>query len=473
MVKDISEFKKSAASSREKTVASSLDKIKKDDLNAVVTVSDAAVALSKGECKCECGSSESPLFGVPYFVSDNFSTKGIETTCASKIMKGYVPPFDGFAIDRMRETGAVLLGKANMMEFGILGASSAYGPVKNPWDKTKKAGPSGGCAAAVSAGVVPVALSSDAGGILRVSASYCGVYGFRPTYGAVSRFGLIYCTGSMDQISVVATKVADIAAVMETISGHDGRDTTSLPEKVCCKIGAAKSDKPLEGVKIGVPEEYLKEVDPAVEKVFKDTLSVFEKLGAKVSPCSLPNTRYSMAVHDIIFAGESSAMLAKFDGTRFGPRVPADNWHEMIAKTRGLFGPVVQRRIMLGVHLLTVGQYQDYYMKALKTRTLIVSELEKALAEYDFLVCPTTPKTAPPLGDACSAGCAGEMSAFSPAIAGVDLAGLPAISVPCGFSNQMPVGFQLIGGFLKDADLLKAAEAFEKQTDYVKNPEVI
>ncbi|MDV0446819.1 Glutamyl-tRNA(Gln) amidotransferase subunit A [Methanosarcinaceae archaeon Ag5] len=472
MVKDISEFKKSAASSREKTIASSLDQIKKDDLNIIITVSDAAVAASKGECQCGCGK-DSTLCCVPYIVSDNFSTKGIETTCASQIMKGYVPPFEGFAIDRMTEAGAVLLGKANMMEFGILGAGSAYGPMKNPWDKTKKAGPSGGCTAAVSAGEVPVALSSDAGGILRVSASYCGVYGFRPSYGAVSRFGLIYCSGSMDQIGVAATTVADVAAVMETISGHDNRDTTSLPEKMCYKINFEAKEKPLEGVKIGVPEEYLENVNPDVLKAFNEALSVFEKLGAKVSKCTLPSTKYSMAAHDVIFAGESSAMLAKFDGTRFGPRVAADNWHDMIAKTRGLFGPVVQRRIMLGVHLLTVGQYQDYYVKALKTRTVIVSELEKALNEYDFLVCPTTPNTAPPMGEACSAGCAGEMSAFSPAIAGVDLAGLPAISIPCGFAGKMPVGMQLIGSSFKDADVLKAAEAFEKQTDYVKNPEVI
>ncbi|WNY27718.1 amidase family protein [Methanolapillus ohkumae] len=474
MAKDIAEFRKSASKSVEKTIAKSMDKIKTDDLNTVIAFSDAAVSLAEKEEGCQLlGDPDRALFGVPYLVSDNISTKGITTTCASKIMEGYIPPYDGFVIERLNEVGAVLLGKANMMEFGILGAHGKDGLAKNPWDKNKKSGPSGGCAAAVSAGEVPFALSSDAGGILRVSASYCGVFGFRPSYGAVSRFGLIYCTGSMDQIGVVASTVSDIVTVMEIISGNDKRDTTSLPEKIEFRDETTKkSDKPLLGIRIGVPSEYFKGIEPAVEKAFYEALSAFEKAGATVSKCSLPNTKYSMAVHDIIFSGECSAMLAKYDGTRFGPRETADNWHEMVAKTRALFGPVVQRKIMLGVHLLSVGQYNDYYVKALKTRTLIAAELEEAFSSFDILVSPTTPITSPPLDGTCCYGCSHEMSAFSPAIAGVDLAGLPAISIPCVLCD-MPSGIQLIGGYKKDAVILKAAEVFEKQTNCVKTPDVI
>ena len=408
------------------------------------------------------------LFGLSFAVADNFSTKSIETTCGSKILKGYIPPFDGFAVEEMKKAGAVLAGKLNLAEFGVLGASSTIGAVKNPWDSSKKGGPCGSAAAVVS-GTVPVALASDAGGLSRVAASYCGASAFKPSYGAISRFGLIYTAGSMDQIAVTATTVSNITKVLGIISKNDDRDTTSLPEKLdyVCKI-KSNDDKPLSGLKIGIPQEYLQGADDGVEKAFSEAVLTLEKLGAVCESCSLPNTKYVQTVHDIISAGESSAMLAKYDGTRFGPHIQADNWHEMAAKTRALFGPAVQRRIILGIYLLSVAQYQDYYVKSLQTRTLIVNEMETALKKYDLLISPTTLKTAPTLGTSCRAGCDDEFSSFSAAIGSVDLVGLPAASVPCGFVDKMPVGLQIIGGYLNDAAVIQAMEAFEKHTDFSK-----
>ena len=413
------------------------------------------------------------LSGLSFAVTDNFSTKGIETTCGSEILKGYIPPFSGFAVEKMEEAGAAFAGKLNLAEFGLLGAPSAFGAVKNPRDASKKGGPCGAAAAVVS-GAVSVALASDAGGLSRVAASYCGAVSFKPSYGAISRFGLIYTAGSLDQIAVTATNVSDILKVLDVISGNDKRDTTSLPEKLDFAGKIKSGDKPLAGLKIGIPEEYLQGAEAGAEKAFKDAVLVLEALGAVCDVCSLPNTKYVQAAHDIISAGESSAMLAKYDGTRFGPRVAADNWHEMIAKTRGLFGPAVQRRIMLGIHLLCAAQYKDYYVKALQIRTLIANELEAALKKYDILISPTTLRTAPALQTPCHAGCDSEFSSFSAAIGGVDLAGLPAASVPCGFADKMPVGLQIIGGYLNDAAVLQVMEAFEKHTDFSKKtPEAV
>ncbi|MDL2260837.1 Asp-tRNA(Asn)/Glu-tRNA(Gln) amidotransferase subunit GatA [Methanimicrococcus sp. OttesenSCG-928-J09] len=454
MTKDIAAFK--AAGS--KAALDSLDKIKKDDLGTFITVCSDAKAAD---------SAAGPLAGVPIAVSDNISTKGVETTCASHIVKGYVPPFSGKAVDDLEKAGAVIIGKTNMNEFGLLGAASAYGPIKNPRDKSKKGGPSAS-AAAVAAGEVPAAVCSDAGGLLRVSASFCGTAAFKPSYGAVSRFGLIYYTGSLDQIGVTATTVSDAVTVLDVISGNDNRDTTSLPEKMNYTGG-----KSLDGCKIGIPEEFLEDVSADVLKTFEEAVATFEKLGAKCMKFSLKTAKYMQSVHDIIAAGESSAMLAKFDGTRFGPRVEADNWHEMISKTRGLFGPVAQRRIMTGIHLLMAGQYNDYYMKSMQTRTLIIDEFESVFKEYDLLISPTAKTVAPDLGGACGGGCDLELSSYSAAIAGVDLAGLPAASVPCGFIGNLPAGLQIIGGYLKDADVVAAAEAFENATDFVKFPEAV
>ncbi|MCL2549807.1 MAG: amidase family protein, partial [Methanimicrococcus sp.] len=389
-----------------------------------------------------------------------------------KIMKGYIPPFSGKAADDLEKAGAVIVGKTNMAEFGLLGAPSAYGPVKNPWDKSKKGGPSGS-AAAVAAGIVAAAVCSDAGGLLRASASYCGTTAFKPSYGAVSRFGLIYYTGSLDQIGVTAATVSDVVAVMDIISGNDNRDTTSLPGKMNYTGKIKSGDKPLFGFKIGIPEEYLKGVSAGVMKTFEEAVATFEKLGATCERFSLKTAIYAQPVHDIIAAGESSAMLAKYDGTRFGPRADAGNWHEMVAKTRALFGPVVERRIMLGIYLLMAGRYNDYYMKSMQIRTLIVEEFESVFKEYGLLISPTTLLVAPDIGGTCSGGCDEELSSYSAAMAGADLAGLPAATVPCGFVGKLPAGLQIIGGYQKDADVIAAAEAFEKATDFVQSPEAV
>ena len=451
----ISEFKKLG----DKAVATSLDKIKKDDLGTFITVS------------ADKKSGSGPLAGIPIAVIDNISTKGVETTCSSKILKGYVPPFSGKSIDDLEAAGAVIVGKTNMVEFGILKAISTVGPVKNPWNKSKKGGPSGS-AAAVASGLVPAAICSDAGGLLRVSASFCGTAAFKPSYGAVSRFGLIYYTGSLDQIGVTATTVSDMVTVLDVISGNDDRDTTSLPEKLDYSGKIKSGCKPLEGCKIAIPEEYLDGISDDVMTAFEESVSVLKALGATCTKISLKTAKYMQSVHDIISAGESSAMLAKYDGTRFGPRAESGNWHEMIAKTRAFFGPIVQRRIMLGIYLLMAGQYNDYYMKSMQTRTLIVDELGSVLKEYDLLISPTTKTVAPDLNGACCGGCDDEFSSYSAAIAGSDLAGLPAATIPCGYIGGLPAGLQIIGGYLEDAKVIAAAEAFEKAID-VKSPEVI
>ncbi|WNY23998.1 Glutamyl-tRNA(Gln) amidotransferase subunit A [Methanimicrococcus hongohii] len=455
MTKDIAAFK----AADDKAAAESLDKIKKDNSGIFMTVCEGAKSAGTG-----------PLAGVPIALSDNISTKDIETTCASKIMKGYVPPFSGKAAEDLEKAGAVIVGKTNMTEFGILGAASTIGPVKNPHDQNRKGGPSGS-AAAIAAGIVPAAVCSDAGGLLRVSASFCGTTAFKPSYGAISRFGLIYYTGSLDQIGVTAASISDVVTVTEILSGNDKRDTTSLPDKINYTEKIKSGDKPLDGFKIGIPEEFLEGVSADVMKTFEEAVSTFEKLGATCQKFSLKTAKYMQAVHDIIAAGESSAMLAKYDGTRFGPRVEADNWHEMIAGTRALFGPVVRRRIMLGIRLLMAAQYNDYYMKSMQTRTLIIDEFESVFKEYDLLISPTTKDVAPVIDGACSGGCDEEFSAYSAAIAGVDLAGLPAAAVPCGFVGDLPTSLQIVGGYLKDANVIAAAEAFEKATDFVKFPE--
>ncbi|MDR0767118.1 MAG: Asp-tRNA(Asn)/Glu-tRNA(Gln) amidotransferase subunit GatA [Methanosarcinales archaeon] len=457
MAKDIAAFKAAG----DKAVLESLEKIKKDDSNIFITVCGSSKTAGSG-----------PLAGVPIALSDNISVKDVETTCASKILKGYIPPFSGKAVLDLENAGAVIIGKTNMTEFGILGAPSAYGPAQNPHDKTKKAGPSS-AAAAVAAGLVPAAVSSDAGGILRVSASFCGTVAFKPSYGAISRYGLIYYAGSLDQIGVTAATVSDAALVAEILSGNDLCDTTSLPEKLVYTDKIKSGDKPLDGFRIGIPEEFLEGVTADVMKTFEEAVSTFEKLGAVCKKFSMKTAKYMQPVHDIIAAGESSAMLAKYDGTRFGPRAEADNWHEMIAKTRALFGPVVRRRIMLGVYLLKTAQYNDYYMKSMQTRTLIIEEFESVFQEYDLLVSPTTKDIAPVIGTPCNGGCADELSSFSAAIAGADLAGLPAATVPCGFVGKLPAGLQIIGGYLKDANVIAAAEAFEKAADFVKVQEAV
>ena len=450
MAKEIASFKAAG----DKAVLESLEKIKKDDSGIFITVCSAVKAAPSG-----------PLTGVPIAVSDNISVKDVETTGASKILKGYIPPFSGKAVLDLEEAGAVIVGKTNMTEFGIFGAASAYGHTQNPHDKTRKAGPSGS-AAAVAAGFVPAAVSSDAGGLLRVSASFCGTAAFKPSYGAVSRYGLIYYTGSLDQIGVTASNISDAAFIAQIISGNDSRDTTSLPDTLTYADKIKIGDKPLDGVLIGIPEEFLEGVSADVMKTFDEAVSTLEKLGAVCKKFSMKTARYMQPIHDIIAAGESSAMLSKFDGTRFGPRAEADNWHDMIAKTRALFGPVVRRRIMLGVHLLKSGQYNDYYIKSLQTRTLVIEEFESVFKEYDLLISPTTKDVAPAIDGACTCGCADELSSHSAAIAGVDLAGLPAATVPCGAVGKLPAGLQIIGGYLKDADVIAAAAAFEKAADF-------
>lgn len=430
------------------------------------------------------GNKGKKLRGIPVVLSDNISTCGIETTCASNILKGYIPPFEGDAERKLKKEGAVLLGKANINEFALPNSVSFLGDTKNPHDNRYSAGPVGGCAAVVSKGIVPIAIASDAGGAARLSAAYCGVVGFRPTYGAISRYGLISYSGSTDQISVLGSCVQDCAKVAKILGGHDKRDTMSLPKKIKFDSEIRKLSKlnksvfeaddfddrilniikfPISDTKIGIPKEYVESADTDLKDLFCQAVDVFKKAGAKCEICTLDSADYSSEIHEIITSGEASAMLAKYDGTRFGQRLDDDNWHDMVAKTRSLFGEGVQEKIMLGTYLLKSDQIDIYY-RALKLRTDVINEFNKLFNEYDLLISPTSLSLPPRSDSSFKRNDIGE-NLSEKTVVGVNLAGLPAVSVPFRSYKNMPFGIQIIGPPKKDASVLKAAYVFEKKTN--------
>lgn len=461
---DISGIKqKIAESSAEEVTASYLETIGKSCINGFVTTWDKALEVAKG---IDSEGHNGPLAGVPIAIKDNISTIGLSTTCSSRILQGYVPPYDAHVIEKLKAAGAVIIGKTNMDEFamGTSTESSYYGATLNPWDTDRvPGGSSGGSAAVVAAGEAPVSLGSDTGGSVRCPAAFCGVVGLKPTYGCISRYGLISYANSLEQIGPLATNVADIATLMDVVAGYDARDSTSINRENNYSE-ALKDD--VSGLKIGVPEEYFGEgIDEGVEKLVWDAIGKYEDMGASWKKVSMPHTKYALASYYIIAMSEASSNLARFDGTRYGFRADGDNWHVMASKTRAQgFGDEVKRRILLGTYALSAGYHDKYYLKALKVRTLVKQDFDKALSEVDVLMGPTMPTPAFKIGEKID----DPLSLYLADVntVPINLAGVPSISVPCGFSDGMPVGLQIIGKHFDENTILRAAYSFEQNTDH-------
>lgn len=411
-----------------------------------------------------------PLFGMPIGVKDNIVTEGLETTCASKILEGFLPIYDATIVKKLRDAGMITVGKLNMDEFamGSSNENSAYKTTKNPWNLSHvPGGSSGASAAAVAAGEVPFSLGSDTGGSIRQPAAYCGVVGMKPTYGRVSRFGLVAFASSLDQIGPITRNVKDNALLLEAISGVDEMDSTSADVPV--PNYAAALDGNIKGLKIAVPKEFLGEgVGEAARQSVLDALEVLKGLGATVEEVSLPHSKYALAAYYILSSSEASSNLSRFDGIRYGYRSEnAKNLLELYKQSRAEgFGDEVKRRIMLGTYSLSAGTYDAYYKKAQQARTLIKADYDKVFENYDVIIGPTAPTPAFAIG----ANIDDPMTMYANDILTIpiNLAGVPAISVPCGFENGLPLGLQIIGKHFDEETLYRVAYAYEQQTDFAK-----
>ncbi len=431
--------------------------------NAFVTVAD--------EVSPAAGLSASPLAGVPMAYKDNICTKGVKTSCASKILGDFKPPYDATIVERLSAAGAVSLGKLNMDEFamGSTSETSFYGPVKNPWDLSRvPGGSSGGAAAAVAAGEVWYAIGSDTGGSIRQPAAYCGVTGMKPTYGTVSRYGLIAYASSLDQMGPIARSAADCAAVLDLIQGRDPRDGTSLDAPAGGLLAGLTGD--IRGRRVGIPADCFGDgLDGEVRRAVLAAADVLRARGAVVEEFALPVMQYAVPAYYIIAAAEASSNLSRFDGVKYGWRAEGyEDLTDLYAKTRTEgFGSEVKRRILLGTFVLSTGYYDAYYKKALQVKAVIKSAFDEAFQKYDLLLTPVAPTTAPKLGESLSDPL--QMYLSDIYTVSVNLAGLPGISVPCGFDAKgMPIGAQLIGPALGDGVVLNAAHAFQLETDYHK-----
>lgn len=411
-----------------------------------------------------------PLFGLPIGVKDNIVTEGLETTCASKILQGFNPIYDATVVKKLREAGMITIGKLNMDEFamGSSNENSAYKTTKNPWSLDRvPGGSSGASAAAVAAGEVPFSLGSDTGGSIRQPASYCGVVGMKPTYGRVSRFGLVAFASSLDQIGPITRNVEDNALLLEAISGVDPHDSTSADVDVPNFAAALTGD--IKGLRIAVPKEYLGEgVSEAVRQSVMDALKVLEEQGATWEEVSLPHSKYALATYYILSSSEASSNLSRFDGIRYGFRAEnVENLLDLYKETRAQgFGDEVKRRIMLGTYSLSAGTYDAYYKKAQQVRTLIKQDFDKVLADYDVIVGPTAPTPAFKIGENVEDPLT--MYANDILTIPINLAGVPAISIPCGFEDGLPLGLQIIGNYFDESTIYRVAYAYEQSTDFHK-----
>lgn len=458
-----------------KTVLDNIDKLDKK-YNAFITINDNALKQAEIlQKKINAGELKSPLAGVPMAVKDNISTKGILTTCASKMLENYKPIYNATVIDRLENQGALLIGKLNMDEFamGSTSETSYFGAVKNPWDTSRvPGGSSGGSAAAVAAGEVYYTLGSDTGGSIRIPASFCGVTGIKPTYGAVSRYGLIAYASSLEQIGPLAKNAEDCAAVLSVISGYDENDATCINKKPFDFTDLFKTD--IKGMKIGIPLEYFADgVEPDVKEKVLEAAKKFEELGAEVEEFSLNFTQYAIPAYYIIAFAEASSNLSRYDGIKYGYRPQNIKDLESLyikARSEG-FGTEVKRRIMLGSFVLSSGYYEAYYKKALQVRTLIKQEFDKVFEKYDLIISPVSPTTALKIGHSLSDPLKmylGDIYTVS-----LNIAGLPGIVFPCGFDrNNLPVGIQLVGKHFAEKTLIRAACSFQQTTDFHKKSPV-
>ena len=445
------------------------------DLNALITLDeDGALAAAERADAALATNPASPLAGIPFAHKDIFCTNGLRTTCASRMLDNFVPPYDATVVAKLAGAQAVSIGKANMDEFamGSSNENSFYGAVKNPWDTARvPGGSSGGSAALVAAGIVPFATGTDTGGSIRQPAAFCGITGLKPTYGRVSRFGMIAFASSLDTASVLARSAEDCAHVLAAMAGHDGRDATSADRPVDDYAGALV--KPLAGLRIGVAREYFGAgIDAGVGAVVQAALKQYEKLGATLVDVSLANAGLAIPAYYVIAPAEASSNLARYDGVRYGYAAKEPkSLEDLYTRTRAEgFGAEVKRRILVGTYALSAGYYDAYYLRAQRVRRLIANDFTEAFKTIDVIAGPTTPTVAFKLGEKTSDPLA--MYAEDVNTVAVNLAGLPAISLPAGFSENLPVGLQLIAPAFAEARLLNAAHQFQLATDWhAKKPE--
>ncbi|MCB8945163.1 MAG: Asp-tRNA(Asn)/Glu-tRNA(Gln) amidotransferase subunit GatA [Ardenticatenaceae bacterium] len=441
-----------------------------NDIQSYLTVTDElALAQAETADRRRANGEDSPLLGIPIAIKDIICTEGVTSTAGSKILENFIPPYDAFVVQKLKDAGAVILGKTNTDEFamGSSTENSAYFTTHNPWDlDLVPGGSSGGSAAAVAAGMAYAALGTDTGGSVRQPASFCGLVGLRPTYGRLSRWGVIAFASSLDQVGSFGRTVADCTALFQVTAGYDERDSTSLNAPVPNYEAALTGD--IQGLKVGVPAEYFIEgIEAEVETAVRQAIAKLEELGAEIVPISLPHTRYALPVYYLIAPAEASANLARYDGVRYGPRLEGADVIDSVKKTRSLFGAEATRRIMLGTYALSAGYYDQYYGRALKVRTLIKNDFQAAFAQVDIIAAPTSPTTAFKIGERAD-------DPLSMYLADVftlplNLSASCGLSLPCGFDSQgLPIGLQLIGNTLQEATILNAAFAYEQATEWHK-----
>lgn len=442
-------------------------------LHAFITVAEeeALQAAREADARLARGEGVTPLTGIPVAIKDNICTKGLRTTCSSRILENFVPPYDATVVSRLKEAGAVIIGKTNLDEFamGSSTENSGFGPTRNPWDPERvPGGSSGGSAAALAARTVPLALGSDTGGSIRQPASFCGIAGLKPTYGRVSRFGLVAFASSLDQIGPMARKIKDLLALYKVIAGYDPLDSTSLPTPVGEDFDL---EADIKGLRIGLPREYFGEgMHPGVKEKIMSAAKVLEDMGCALVEVSLPATEYAVATYYIIAPAEASSNLARYDGVRYGYR--AQDGKDIVAmfmKTRKEgFGAEVKRRIMIGTYALSAGYYDAYYLKAQKVRTLLRKDFERAFTECDLLLTPTTPM--PPFKFGEKAGDPLSMYLTDICTISANLAGIPGLSLPCGLVDGLPIGVQLMAPSQAENLLLRVAAHLEEGIGELPTP---
>jgi aspartyl-tRNA(Asn)/glutamyl-tRNA(Gln) amidotransferase subunit A len=474
-VHEMSDFIKNRKVSAVELVQSVLDRINAIDekIGSYITVleEEALEQAKEVQERIDKGEAKSPLAGIPMALKDNICTKNVKTTCASKMLGSFIPPYDATVSKKLYNEGAVLLGKLNMDEFAM-GAStenSYFKITRNPWDLERvPGGSSGGSAAAVAAGMAGFALGSDTGGSIRQPASFCGIVGMKPTYGAVSRFGLVAFASSMDQIGPLTKDVTDCAMVLNAITGYDPMDSTSADVKYPDYSKALIND--VKGIRIGIPKEYIGDnTNLDVKKAVLDAAKTLKELGAQVAECSLPLTEYAIPAYYIISSAEASSNLARYDGIKYGYRAKEyTDLMDLYVRTRSEgFGVEVKRRILLGTYALSSGYYDQYYKKALQVRTLIKNAFNEVFEKYDVLLGPAAPTTAFKIGEKKEKPL--EMYLGDIYTVSVNIAGLPALTIPCGFDgNNLPIGLQLIGKPFDESTLLRVGYTFEQNTEFHK-----
>ncbi len=439
-------------------------------INAFVTVDrEGALSGARSADKARrAGEAQSRLAGIPVAVKDNMCTRGIETTCSSKMLRGFIPPYDAHVVERLKAAGMLVIGKTNLDEFamGSSNESSALFITRNPWNLERvPGGSSGGSAAAVAASEVTAALGSDTGGSVRIPAAFCGIVGMKPTYGLVSRYGVVAYASSLDQVGPLAANVRDCAAMLKVIAGRDPRDSMSIDTAIPDYESQLSCD--VSGRVIGLPKQYFAEgVEPGVRDAVLEAARQLSKLGVRVEEVSLPTVEYALAAYYIIASSEASSNLARFDGVRYGHRATgAVDSVSMFMKTRAeAFGPEVKRRIIMGTYSLSAGYYDAYYKKAQQVRSILIRDFDRVFEQCDALLTPTAPTTAFPIGERIDDPMSMYMSDVCTVTA--NLAGIPAISLPCGWHDDLPIGMQLLGKRFGEATLLQLAYAYEQAAGY-------